>query len=279
MKYKRMNVGLSLAGVLVGMAIGPAAHAVNEYLTATPTTQTFYVDSQRVELEAYVIKGNNYVKLRDIGQAVGFGVTYDGATNSIYIQSDEHFQPEQNAITNGAVKLPTDGSRYEPKVGDLIPCDDGALYEVTDVSRWNANAFGSGPLGELPVPTCDWSLLDQPELPAPEVRHFDVQGKDYCFVRNVYETRRMLYTLYNAIGNNPETWKDGSPVLKADGSQMVQFELTISETETPYNFWPWKEDNLVSLFNSCPPGTYALEVWDVYKDGIFQRTEYNIKVK
>lgn len=268
-----------VSGIVVGAVFFGGGYAVAAGLLAEPSTQTFYLNDQKIELEAYVINGNNYVKLRDVGQAVDFGVTYDGITNSVYILSEEHYQPEEKAAVAGEVSLPTDGSRYEPKVGDLISCDDGTLYEITDVSRWNANAFGSGPLGELPVATCDWSLLDQPELPAPEARHFDVQGKDYCFVRNVYETRRMLYTLYNAIGNNPETWKDGKPVLKADGSQMVQFELTISEAETHNNFWPWKEDNLVSLFNSCPPGTYALEVWDVYKDGIFQRTEYNIKVK
>ena len=36
---------------------------------------------------------------------------------------------------------------------------------------------------------------------------------------------------------------------------------------------------IIDLFNSCPPGTYRMEAWDVYKDGIFQRTEYNIHVR
>lgn len=180
---------------------------------------------------------------------------------------------------NGAVSLPADGSRYVPQVGDVISCTDGTSYTITDVSRWDANAFAEGPLGELPSPTCDWSLLDQPELPEPEARHYTIQGKEYCFVRNIYETRRMLYTLYNAVGANPSTWKDGGPVLSAKGNQLVRFSLTIPAEETPYSFWPWKEDNLVSLFNSCPPGTYYLEAWDVYKDGVFQKTEYDIKVK
>lgn len=268
------------SGIIIGgMLVGPMANAASNLLTAAPSTQTFYVAGQQVELEAYVINGNNYVKLRDVGQAVDFGVTYDGATNSVHIQPGEHYQPEEKPQAAGTVSLPADGSQYVPQVGDTLLCDDGTTYTITDVSRWDANAFGSGPLGELPAPTCDWRLLDQPELPDPEVRHYEVQGKDYCMVRNLYETRRMLYTLYNAIGENPETWQNGSPVLKADGSQMVRFELTIPKEETPHSIWPWKEDNLVSLFNSCPPGTYYLEAWDVYKDGVFQRTEYNIKVK
>ena len=61
-------------GVLTGLTLcGPAA------LTASPTTQTFYVDGRQVQFEAYQIHGNNFVKLRDIGKAVDFGVTYDAA--------------------------------------------------------------------------------------------------------------------------------------------------------------------------------------------------------
>ena len=279
-----MNRGKNMiqlfSGIIIGgMLVGPVAHAATNLLTAAPSTQTFYVAGQQVELEAYVINGNNYVKLRDVGQAVNFGVTYDGATNSVCIQPGEPYQPEEKPKETGTVSLPADGSRYVPQAGDTLLCDDGTIYTITDVSRWDANAFGSGPLEELPAPTCDWRLLDQPELPEPEVRHYEVQGKDYCMVRNLYETRRMLYTLYNAIGANQETWQDGGPVLRADGSQMVRFELTIPKEETPHSIWPWKEDNLVSMFDSCPPGTYYLEAWDVYKDGVFQRTEYNIKVK
>ena len=71
--------------------------------------------------------------------------------------------------------------------------------------------------------------------------------------------------------------RQGKPV--GTGNQLVRFSLTIPTEETPYSFWPWKEDNLVNLFNSCPPGMYYLEAWDVYKDGVFQRTEYNVKIK
>ena len=37
-------------------------------------------------------------------------------------------------------------------------------------------------------------------------------------------------------------------------------------------------EQLTELFNSCPPGTYFMEAWDVYKDGVFQYTEYSIYV-
>ena len=74
-----------VTGIIIGAALVPTAHAAVQKLTATPSTQRFYVDGAQVRLEAYAINGSNYVKLRDIGEAVGFNVGYDGATNSVYI--------------------------------------------------------------------------------------------------------------------------------------------------------------------------------------------------
>lgn len=74
---------------------------------ANPSSQQFYVNEQRVRLEAYEINGSNYVKLRDIGQAVGFGIAYDAGTNSVIISPDQpcteevkHPQTERK-LTNG----------------------------------------------------------------------------------------------------------------------------------------------------------------------------------
>ena len=89
----------------------------------------------------------------------------------------------------------------------------------------------------------------------------------------------MQYTLYNAIGNNSKTWQNGTPVLRADGTQFVCIELEIPDGVNSQSFWPWKEERLTNLFDSLPSGTYQLEAWDVYKDGIFQRTEYNVNIK
>jgi len=177
---------------------------------------------------------------------------------------------------DGSINVPSDGSRYVPQVGDVIRCDDGSNYTITDVSRYDKNMFASGPVGDLPEPTCDWSLLPQPELPDAEVRRFQLESGDYLFVRNLYETRRMLYTLYNAIGDNPETWQDGKPLLHPSGNPKVKINLTIDDDVTPEMFWPWRDREIVDPFNSAPCGTHSFEAWDVYKDGVFQRTEYNV---
>lgn len=98
-KYLQFALGMIAGGLLCGTTAAAA-----DYLTATPSTQTFYLSGQRISLTAYAIGGNNYVKLRDIGQAVDFGVTYDGSTNSVYIDPNSPYQEEvkQTEQTTGA---------------------------------------------------------------------------------------------------------------------------------------------------------------------------------
>ena len=74
-----------VTGAIAGAMLVPTTYAAVQQLTATPSTQRFYMDGAPVQLEAYAINGSNYVKLRDIGEAVGFNVSYDGSTNSVYI--------------------------------------------------------------------------------------------------------------------------------------------------------------------------------------------------
>ena len=276
-----------LAGILVGAALfgGTAAYAAG--IIATPFTEMNHyitLNGEAIELTGYNIGGNNYFKLRDIGQAVGFNVTWVGGTRTVAIDTTTGYVPDATvskaAATNpdGSITLPGDGSRYIPAAGDVIRCDDGTNYTITDVSRYDKNMFASGPVGALPEATCDWSLLEQPELPEAEARHFSIDADEYLFIRNLYETRRMLYTLYNAIGDEPQTWQNGAPVLSSKGNQIVHINLTIPTDAAAQSFWPWRATELTNLFHSCPPGTYHMQSWDVYKNGIFQRIEYNIYV-
>lgn len=76
----RQKIFTLLAGMALGMAIvSGGSAAANAVLTATPSSQPFYIDGQQTAMTAYLIGGSNYVKLRDVGQAVGFNVYWDGA--------------------------------------------------------------------------------------------------------------------------------------------------------------------------------------------------------
>ena len=59
---------------------------------ATPTTAKVYLNGKEVQLIAYNIGGNNYFKLRDIGQAFDFGVGWDGTANTITIDTSTGYK-------------------------------------------------------------------------------------------------------------------------------------------------------------------------------------------
>ena len=105
------------------------------------------------------------------------------------------------------------------------------------------------------------------------------KDRGYLFVRNLYETRRMQYTLYNAIGDNPQTWRNGKPVTMANGDPLVRVNLSIPDEINAPSFWPWRSEQITELFNSCPPGKYSMEAWDVYCEGAFRYTEYYVHVE
>ena len=93
MSRKREAIFMGI-GILAGLALsGPVAKATTT-VTATFSNQPIYVDGQRVSMIAYSIGGNNYVRLRDIGKAVNFGVTYDAASNTVQIDSMQPYQEE-----------------------------------------------------------------------------------------------------------------------------------------------------------------------------------------
>ena len=62
--------------------------------TPTPTTSKVYLDGEEVQFTAYNIDGNNYFKLRDVGQAFDFGVEWDGTKQTIVIETSKGYTPE-----------------------------------------------------------------------------------------------------------------------------------------------------------------------------------------
>ena len=76
---RKKNILMASACIVLGMALaGPAAHAAEEVLTAVRSTHQFYLDGEQIQLEAYLINGNNYVKLADVGEALDFNVYWCG---------------------------------------------------------------------------------------------------------------------------------------------------------------------------------------------------------
>ena len=163
MNRKRETIFMGL-GILAGLALSGTASAAVQQLTATPTTQTFYVDGQQMWFEAYHIHGNNFVKLRDIGQAVDFGVTYDAATNSVHIDSTQSYQDEAQSVatvTEESVRAALARLRETYPTGTVYPTpyrstSGGPYYRGVHCSGW-ATLCSDAAFGSLP-----WRRVDNP---------------------------------------------------------------------------------------------------------------------
>ena len=103
------NTGLVLCGLALGLSLSaPAAQAV-ESLKATLSTNRILVDGQETHMTAYTIGGSNYVRLRDIGKAVGFEVYWDSKNGCVQVESGKPYTGEAPA------KAEPDKSESQPE--------------------------------------------------------------------------------------------------------------------------------------------------------------------
>lgn len=117
---RRKEIALVTAGILAGTIIsGPATQAAAG-LMASPSSQRFCLDGQKIAMEAYEINGSNYVKLRDVGQAIGFGVTYDAAANTVHIDPYTPYTEEVNATQSETSTLANGKPITEENVLELL---------------------------------------------------------------------------------------------------------------------------------------------------------------
>ena len=83
-----------ITGVICGAVLFGGVSAIANEIVARLSNQPIYVDGQKIEMTAYSINDNNYIKLRDIGKAVNFGVTYDAETDTVHIDSNADYVEE-----------------------------------------------------------------------------------------------------------------------------------------------------------------------------------------
>ena len=62
--------------------------------TPSPTSSKIYLDGKEIQFTAYTIEGNNYFKLRDIGETFDFEVDWDGSRNTIVIDTSKSYTPD-----------------------------------------------------------------------------------------------------------------------------------------------------------------------------------------
>ncbi len=120
MKRKFFDFAL---GVLTGTALFGGETPVAAGIEAEPSWSPIYVDGRQVQMTAYNILGNNYVKLRDIGKEVGFNVYFQ---NGVQVDSNAPYTGEAPAQTVKSV--PVEAVRVNCyKEGPLAVGDGSAL--------------------------------------------------------------------------------------------------------------------------------------------------------
>ena len=124
-----------VTGLLVGVAMfgGATAHAAG--IMAERSHHRIVVDGKEVQMEAYRIKGNNYVQLRDIGKAVGFEVYWDSANGCVQVESGKPYTGEAPA------KAGPDKPESQPE--PTAPADVDAMKQDI-IDRTNALRKESG---------------------------------------------------------------------------------------------------------------------------------------
>lgn len=100
------NAGLVLCGLVLGLAMSAPAAQAAESLKVALSTNRILVDGQQVQMTAYHINGNNYVKLRDVGEAVGFNVYWDREKSCVQIESDKPYTGTAPAKSETAEAAP-----------------------------------------------------------------------------------------------------------------------------------------------------------------------------
>ena len=142
-----------LVGMVLGMALLSSGSALSTILTAVPSNHVIHVDGRQVSLAAYEIGGNNYLKLRDIGQAVGFNVYWDGS--AVQIESGQPYTgvgpevPASSTVTEESVQ--TKGVHC---AGWAALCSDAAFGDLPwrRVSRPSWDQIRPGDLLEYKNP-------------------------------------------------------------------------------------------------------------------------------
>ena len=238
-------VGLLCGGVIFG-GVGIASGVIATPLTES--SQKVTLDGQAVSLEGYNINGSNYFKLRDLGKAMDFGVTWNNDSRTVEIDSNAGYVEEEKPAIPGAVKIPTGDASWCPPVGTVIDLGNGQTMTVTKAKD---------PEPELTVPA-NASSFWQDELPEPKVIVYE---DGFVQIRNMHEIRRQQYALFEV----------------AEPGTKIYLGLEGARPGDPNVQWPWHEGMLQAMYLSGPRSKVWVDAYDVYFNGRYAYTEYDVK--
>lgn len=163
----RQKLSILLVGMLLGAVIFGGAAAYAAGVLAERSSHKVTVDGVPVSVEAYVINGNNYFQLRDLGKLLDVGVAWNNATRTVEISTSEGYTEEEPGQT--ATKPSIMSSEEEL---------DQMRWEVAELTNDLRRQNG------VPALTIDDDLMEAAQVRAEEIaitlayRHDRPDGSD-----------------------------------------------------------------------------------------------------
>ena len=194
MKWNPRNCLTLAVGAALGATLCGGASAAVTSLTATPSANPIYVDGQQVQMEAYKINGNNYVKLRDVGKVIGFNVFWD---SGVQIDSDADYTGEA------------------PCAAVERPVQDVESVKQEMIDRTNALRRENG----IATLTVSDRLMEAAQVRAEEMA-----------ATTTYSHTRPDGSKYNTVTNCPYTAENihriSIPYLESQNQELADFAVT-----------------------------------------------------
>lgn len=134
--------------------------------TAKDTTSKIKVDGVSVDIKGYNINGNNFYKLRDLGEALGFDITWDGSNNRINIlpgAPDNAYKVETSHEITSKNRLTTYFPRWKSQLSSyIIDNKDGTISIIEP----NMMKEGEESKNIITIDTYDkeYNLVDSKEI-------------------------------------------------------------------------------------------------------------------
>lgn len=179
-------------GLFIGAIITGGASAYAAGILAERSNHRIFVDGQEVQMEAYGIAGHNYVKLRDIGKAVGFNVFWDADSGCVQIETNVPYTGE------APTELETDNPASQPEVTAPIDAD---TMKQDIVDRTNALRKENG----VAALTADDKLMQAAQVRAEEMAasgvysHIRPDGRKYMTVTDSQYIGENIHCLENWV--------------------------------------------------------------------------------
>ena len=105
------------------------------------STSTIVLDGEKIALDGYIINGNNYYKLRDIGKAIGFDVDFDNASSTVLVKTTSDYSGDDEDANSG--NSSNTGSNTTPTVTNptSYTFNGSGWGHSVGMSQWGAYAM------------------------------------------------------------------------------------------------------------------------------------------